>query len=84
MTTAAYQALLDVLQDDPRVRLVYAFGSTVSGTSGPLSDLDIALLLEHAVDWDVEHDLRARLAGVVARVDLVILNDAPPRSVSRW
>jgi predicted nucleotidyltransferase len=34
-----------VVYAQPDVRLVYLFGSQVSGTTGPLSDIDLAVLL---------------------------------------
>ncbi len=64
----------------PQVRLVYLFGSQVSGTTGPLSDVDLAVLLaEDAVSAQsrarLEHLFSTALEG--QRVDLVILNRAP-------
>ena len=38
--------LSGILKKHPHVISAYQFGSTVSGTDGPLSDLDIALLLD--------------------------------------
>lgn len=78
MSRDPYEDVLEVLRDDDRVRLVYGFGSFVQGVVGPLSDLDLAVLLERRLDWDAERNLRARLAAVSPRVDLVILNEAPP------
>ena len=72
------ERLVEVLAADPRVRLVYAFGSAASGVAGPLSDVDVAVLLDRAPGWDEERELRARLDAVAPRVDLVILNEAPP------
>ena len=73
-----YERLVEVLATDPRVRLVYAFGSAASNVAGPLSDVDVAVLLERRLDWDAERELRGRLDAVAPRVDVVILNEAPP------
>jgi hypothetical protein len=73
-----YDQLVEVLSADPRVRLVYAFGSSAAGTAGPLSDVDVAALLGGRLGWDEERELRGRLAAVAPGVDLVILNDAHP------
>ncbi len=69
----------------------YLFGSQVTGTAGPLSDVDVALLLARYSDesWGIASAGRAdaRLAELssrlpvalgVPRVDVVILNTAPP------
>jgi hypothetical protein len=74
----AYERLLEQLSADPRVRLVYEFGSAASDTAGSLSDVDIAVLLDARLEWDAERELRGSLAAAVPRVDLVILNQAPP------
>jgi predicted nucleotidyltransferase len=74
----AYDALLELLTHDPRVQLVYAFGSAASRSAGPLSDVDIAVLLGARLDWDAERELRGRLDAAVPGVDLVILNEPPP------
>jgi predicted nucleotidyltransferase len=61
------------------VCLVYLFGSQVEGNLGPMSDYDLALLVDRAVDG---HRIRARLAHELARalhtdrVDVVLLNRA--------
>jgi predicted nucleotidyltransferase len=74
----AYDRLVELLARDPRVRLVYAFGSAARDAVGPLSDVDVAALLDARPDWDAERELRGRLAAAVPGVDLVILNEAPP------
>ncbi|MCS6844020.1 MAG: nucleotidyltransferase domain-containing protein [Caldilineales bacterium] len=63
-----------------QVRLVYLFGSQVSGTTGPLSDVDLAVLLTEDAPVaqcraHLEHLFSTALDG--QRVDLVILNRAP-------
>jgi predicted nucleotidyltransferase len=70
--------LLELLARDPHVRLVYGFGSAIGETAGPLSDVDVAVLLDARLGWDAERELRGSLAAAVPDVHLVILNDAPP------
>ena len=74
----AYARAVEILSGDEHVRLVYAFGSGAHGTGGPLSDLDVAVLLRWHPTWDEERALWARLAPLAPRVDLVVLNEAPP------
>jgi len=64
------------------VRLAYLFGSQARGTPGPLSDVDLAVVLDppgvaHGARRD---DLNARLMEVLGRndVDLVLADQAPP------
>lgn len=78
VSRGAYDRLLERLAADPRVRLVYGFGSAARGAAGPLSDVDVAVLLDARLDWDAERELRAGLAAAVPGVDVVILNQAPP------
>jgi predicted nucleotidyltransferase len=78
VTGATYDRLLELLATDERVQLVYAFGSAAADAGGPLSDVDVAVLLDAPLDWDAERELRGRLGAAVPRLDLVILNDAPP------
>jgi predicted nucleotidyltransferase len=62
------------------VCLVYLFGSRVEGNLGPMSDYDLAILVDRAVDG---RPIQARLAHELAhalqtdRVDVVLLNCAP-------
>lgn len=61
----------------------YIFGSKATGKSGPMSDLDIAVLLKENVDPSNYFDLRMKLMADLMRtlgindIDLVILNQAP-------
>jgi predicted nucleotidyltransferase len=68
------------LANDPRVLAVWAFGSQATGTAGPSSDVDIAVLLDRTLDLTEELRLRAVVVDVLRRddVDLVVLNQAPP------
>ncbi len=73
-----YDRLVELLASDPRVRLVYAFGSAARDTAGPLSDIDVAVLLQAPPTWDEGRELRAAVAALDPRFDLVLLNEAFP------
>jgi len=81
------EALLGAFfRERPEVDAVYVFGSTAAGTAGPLSDLDIAVLLssdalaQAAADPGYSASLAADLMRRLGtdRVDLVMLHEAPP------
>ncbi len=60
----------------------YIFGSEAKGTSGLLSDIDIAVFMQEGVDKAERFDLRLRLSNELSAImsktsDLVILNDSP-------
>lgn len=67
------------------VLVAYLFGSVARGTSGPLSDIDVAVLLCWDMDErqasDIALDLAARLPQALGmpRVDVLVLNRAPVR-----
>jgi predicted nucleotidyltransferase len=69
---------------DNGVVLAYLFGSQAEGKAGPLSDVDIAVLLGPQVareQWfQVQLDLMCALMSLFHRddVDVVILNQATP------
>jgi len=64
----------------PSVWAAYHFGSGAAGRSGPLSDVDIAVLLDPAARNETCGELEDALCRALHtdRVDLVILNRAPP------
>ena len=71
----------DCLRKYPVVT-AYIFGSEAKGTSGLLSDIDIAVFVHEGVSKAERFDLRLRLSSelsaVMSRtVDLVVLNDSP-------
>jgi len=73
-------ALQQALARTPEVKLAYLFGSRVGGNIGPLSDYDVAVLLEEdEAAQDTAYRLAHELASVLgtARVDVVLLNKAP-------
>ena len=61
------------------------FGSQATGHAHPLSDIDVAVWLDPALDADARLDARLRLSAALGSegVDLVILNDASPLLVQR-
>ena len=63
----------------PSVWVAYHFGSGVAGRSGPLSDVDIAVLLDPAARDETCGELEDALCRALRtdRVDLVLLNRAP-------
>ena len=70
-----------LLADLPEVEFAYLFGSRVSGQSGALSDIDIAVYVD-VQEGRLLYRLKLlerlqRLMGFLP-VDLVVLNDAPP------
>jgi predicted nucleotidyltransferase len=79
-----YQEQLQHIFTDHGVVLAYLFGSQAEGKAGPISDVDIAVLLGPQVDreqwFQVQLDLIGELTGLFHRndVDVVILNEATP------
>jgi predicted nucleotidyltransferase len=74
------QRAADRLAADPRVLAVYGFGSRAEGTASASSDVDVAVLLDRALDLAEELRLRSTVVEELRRddVDLVVLNQAPP------
>lgn len=63
----------------PDVQAIYHFGSTATGTEGPDSDIDLAILGPYSLDPLVRFDLQEQLALALRRsVDLVDLRAASP------
>ncbi|WP_322488123.1 type VII toxin-antitoxin system MntA family adenylyltransferase antitoxin [Chloroflexus sp.] len=69
-----------IAQQYPAIQLVYLFGARVTGSIGPMSDTDLAILFDHTAS---EPALRAELTQRLAEtlhsdeLDIVILNQAP-------
>jgi predicted nucleotidyltransferase len=75
--TAAEHAR-DALSRDPRVQLVYLFGSAADPGRTEVRDIDLAILTAPALDLAELLRLRADLVDAMgAPIDLVSLNDAP-------
>jgi len=70
----------------PEIIAAYLFGSCATGKSGPLSDIDLAFLVDSAQydENNFRYGYKAYLITELMRllstngVDVVILNDAPP------
>lgn len=66
------------------VLLAYLYGSQARGTAGPLSDVDVAVLLTGAPGarecLQARLDVIAAVTDILARddVDVAVLNEAPP------
>lgn len=75
-------AVREVLARDHRVDCAWLFGSTARGEAGPLSDVDVAALLAASVPLAARLEVAATLAEDLerrcGRVDLVLLEEAPP------
>ena len=68
----------EILSRDPRVRLVYLYGSAVHSAEEPVGDVDLAILMNPAMDAEDLFRLRADLVlAVGASIDLVSLDRAP-------
>ncbi len=68
----------------PEIAAIYLFGSVAEGHAGPLSDLDVGVLLAEPAARSSLMDRRLALIADVSHacrrpdVDVVILNEAPP------
>jgi predicted nucleotidyltransferase len=74
------ERLPKLVTDFPELRLVYLFGSQVTGQTGPQSDYDLGVLVDREGDTAarraaLEHALAAMLA--FERLDAVWLSQAP-------
>ena len=55
----------DYFRSRPEVAAVYVYGSQVSGRAGPLSDVDLGVLLKKQVRQDESGDLQLEYIGAV-------------------
>lgn len=84
LNISPYQNQLRQIFTAHSVDLAYLFGSQAEGKAGPLSDVDIAVLLGAQVEreqwFQMQLDLIGALMGLFHRddVDVVILNEATP------
>ena len=80
----AFRALAAFLDaGPPEVECAYVFGSRSRGQAGPLSDFDLGIVVREALSPQARLELAAALTEqserlTHERVDVVILNDAPP------
>lgn len=74
------QAIVDVLSKTESVQAAYLFGSAAAGNMGPLSDIDIGVLVAFA---EASEAARGRIEESLCRalhadrLDVVLLNRAP-------
>ncbi len=79
------QALLEPIFRRHGVLVVYLFGSTARGETGPLSDVDMGILLDRRLDRSKRFNTRLKMIGEMCvlvkprDIDLVVLNDVPAR-----
>jgi len=70
----------EVVERRPEVVVAYMFGSVARGTAGPLSDVDVAVLLREDADaFEVRLSILGELAEMLGSddLDLVVLSEAP-------
>jgi uncharacterized protein len=73
--------LTPILEKDKRVKFAYLFGSRARGATGPLSDTDVAVYFDRRIKLgEYRLNLMERLAKILKsdKLDLVVLNQAPP------
>jgi uncharacterized protein len=76
--------LTDLLINSGEIIVAYLFGSSATGKSTALSDVDIGLLFDTAIDsrdyGNIKLDIMNRLIETFSfdRFDVVVLNAAPP------
>ena len=78
------EEIIPLFVEDQAIVLAFLFGSYAQDQAGVLSDVDIAILLSSTVPFDRYFEYRSRYIAAAAnvlhddRVDVVILNHAPP------
>ena len=78
-----FDQLIPLFAADRAIELAFLFGSHARGEAGPLSDVDIALLIAADVPRDRYLDCQLNYSTVIAemlhddRVEIIILNTAP-------
>lgn len=81
---AAARARLAAALDRAEVVSALLYGSQATGTAGPLSDVDVAVWLDPALDGGARWRLMLELTQAACEalgtdeVQVVVLNDAPP------
>ncbi|HYN21900.1 MAG TPA: nucleotidyltransferase domain-containing protein [Thermoanaerobaculia bacterium] len=74
--------LREVLATSDVIDCAWLFGSVARGEAGPLSDVDVAVLLDSEVPPEARMDIAAALVEKLEsrcdRVDLVLLDEASP------
>lgn len=73
--------LEQIVGREPAVRFALLFGSRARGQARPGSDWDVALFVDPDLDVQGRFEMRRRLMSempAAERVDVVVLNEAPP------
>ena len=76
--------LAQAVGNDPEIVALYCFGSYAGKRVGPLSDVDLAVLIDPQVPQNQYFNKRLSIHALAARIlktdeiDIVILNSAPP------
>ncbi len=79
------KAIAEALSGVPEVVAAYLYGSHARGEAGPLSDVDVGVLLDERMDREERFRLQLKLFGTVedaiggGDVDVKVLNDVPQR-----
>ncbi len=77
-----HKKTIDLIKDEVSrensISFAYIFGSVAKGTTGPLSDIDVAIFLS-AKNKGKRHKIVENLADFKGpdHIDVVVLNDAP-------
>ena len=78
------QKFIDKIGDSGQITAFYLFGSYAAGRPTTMSDIDLAVLFDKAVEREHYLAERLRLMGELSTilgtdaVDLVVLNESPP------
>ena len=80
MTNEEIKKLLPVFEAEPKIKLVYLFGSQATGNVGPLSDYDFAIYLDEKDSlkrFDIRLDIAGKLSDALKTdaIDVVVIND---------
>ena len=88
MTEEQLKKLNKIFEEYPELKIVYLFGSRVSGKTGPLSDYDFALYIgqDKLEAYHTSVDIAGKISKVLEtdNIDTIVLNhtDAPEMKYS--
>lgn len=83
MITVEIEEVKGFIEKQECVRVAYLFGSHVKGRVSPLSDVDIAVLLDERLDHQERSDIKLILINGISsilktdKLDIVVMNRAP-------
>jgi len=80
MKKETIKKLVKIFKSYPQIKLVYLFGSTISGRKGPLGDFDFAFYVDEKDRrrrFDIKLNLMTQISSYLKtdKIDVVILND---------